>query len=55
MGISGRPAGAFVIREGKVSWQPAVDVNRLVLTGATIVVTALLTARSIVRIRTRGR
>jgi len=23
-----RPVGVFTIRQGKVSWQPAVDVNR---------------------------
>ena len=28
-GISARPAGAYVIRDGNVTWQPAVDVNRL--------------------------
>lgn len=29
-GLSARPAGAFVVKDGTVSWQPAVDVNRLV-------------------------
>jgi uncharacterized spore protein YtfJ len=28
-GVNARPAGAFVIRGGKVRWYPAVDVNRL--------------------------
>jgi uncharacterized spore protein YtfJ len=32
LGLIARPAGAYVIRDGEVSWQPAVDVNRIVLT-----------------------
>ena len=27
-GVSGRPAGAYVIRNGDVTWRPAVDPNR---------------------------
>jgi len=30
-GMSGRPAGAYVIRDGQVSWRPAVDPNRIVV------------------------
>jgi uncharacterized spore protein YtfJ len=29
-GMNGRPAGAFVIQNGEVSWRPAVDVNRVI-------------------------
>jgi uncharacterized spore protein YtfJ len=28
--IGARPVGAYVIKDGDVSWQPAVDVNRIV-------------------------
>ena len=28
-GLAGRPAGAWVIRDGEVEWKPAVDVNRI--------------------------
>ena len=38
-GVNARPAGAFVIREGKVRWYPAVDVNRLA--GVMAVVTVV--------------
>ena len=30
-GIQARPVGAYVIKGEQVSWQPAVDVNRLIL------------------------
>ena len=29
-GLSGRPVGAYVIRDGQVTWRPAVDVNRVI-------------------------
>jgi hypothetical protein len=35
-----KPLGVFVIREGRASWVPAVDKNRVALIGA---VTGLLT------------
>jgi uncharacterized spore protein YtfJ len=30
-GLIGRPAGAWVIRDGEATWKPAVDVNRAAL------------------------
>jgi uncharacterized spore protein YtfJ len=30
-GLQARPVGAYVIRGDEVSWQPALDLNRLVL------------------------
>ncbi len=30
-GMSARPAGVYVLRNGKVRWRPAIDVNRIVL------------------------
>jgi enoyl-CoA hydratase len=29
-GIGAKPVGAYVIKDGDVSWQPAVDVNRII-------------------------
>lgn len=29
-GLGARPVGAYVIRDGAVSWEPAVDVTRIV-------------------------
>src|SRR5690242_3008763 len=40
-GLRARPAGAFVLRNGKVRWMPAVDVNRIIL-GAQVLVGILL-------------
>lgn len=41
--LSARPAGAFVVREGKVSWQPAVDVNRIVAGGQLLGLVGMVT------------
>jgi uncharacterized spore protein YtfJ len=41
-GIVARPIGAYVIRDGSVSWRPALDVNRLLVLAAVLV---LLLAR----------
>lgn len=46
--------GVFVIKDSEVRWQPAVDVNRIVLAGQLVLVAALLTVRSIVRARARA-
>jgi len=44
-GMSGaRPLGAFVVRDGRVRWHPAIDVTR-VITTAELAVGAVLVAR----------
>jgi uncharacterized spore protein YtfJ len=40
-GLVARPAGVYVIKDGAVSWQPAVDVNRIVAVGVSGWVTAV--------------
>jgi uncharacterized spore protein YtfJ len=50
-GLSARPVGAFLIRGDEVAWQPAVDLNRLVLGGQVVAIIALLTIRTIVKVR----
>jgi uncharacterized spore protein YtfJ len=29
-GIGARPVGVYVVKDGDVSWRPAVDVNRMI-------------------------
>lgn len=53
-GISARPAGVYVISGGDVRWQPALDLNRVILGGQIVAVIALLVARSVLgRLRRR--
>jgi uncharacterized spore protein YtfJ len=49
-GVNAAPAGAFVIQDGKVSWQPAIDVNRAITAVAAVAV-ALVLSRGWVRSR----
>ena len=50
-GLSSRPVGAFIIKDGTVRWRPAVDINRIVLGGQIVAIVALLTIRAIVKAR----
>ncbi|NYD40169.1 spore germination protein GerW family protein [Nocardioides panaciterrulae] len=50
-GLSGRPAGVYVVREGRVSWRPAVDPNRVVTVLGLVLVAFLLSRPRLVRAR----
>jgi uncharacterized spore protein YtfJ len=52
-GLGVVPVGALVIRDGGVSWRPAVDVNKVILGGQLVAVVALLTLRSYLKLRAR--
>ena len=54
-GVSSRPVGAFVIKGDEVRWQPALDLNRVILMGQVVTIVALLTARAIVKASTKRR
>jgi uncharacterized spore protein YtfJ len=52
-GLSARPAGAFVVRNGHVRWRPAVDVNRIILGGQIVAIVALWVLGTVLRARSR--
>jgi uncharacterized spore protein YtfJ len=52
-GVIARPAGAYVVKEGSVTWRPALDINRIILGGQIVAIVALLTVRSILKARAR--
>ena len=54
-GLTARPVGAFVLRNGEVSWQPAVDVNRVVLGSYVFAFLTLLVVRSMLKARAKRR
>lgn len=41
-GVAGKPAGAYVIKDGRVTWRPAVDPNRVIMTLGCVAVAYLL-------------
>jgi uncharacterized spore protein YtfJ len=53
-GLSAKPAGAYVIRDGEVSWQPAIDVNRIIMGGQIVAVVLILMIGSIVRAKMKA-
>jgi uncharacterized spore protein YtfJ len=53
VGLSAKPMGVFVVKDRKVKWQPAVDVNRVILGGQGIAVAALLVVRALIKARQR--
>ena len=50
-GLTAKPAGIYVIRDGTATWQPALDLNRVILGGQILGIVALLVLRSILRRR----
>ena len=50
-GLTAKPAGMFVIRNGDAEWRPALDLNRVILGGQLVAIIALLVLRSILRRR----
>ena len=45
-GLQARPVGAYVIRDGEVEWEPAVDVSRIALAGLGALVLCAFLLRS---------
>ena len=50
-GVTGRPAGAYVVRDGEVSWRPAVDPNRIITIVGLVVIAYLISRPRMVRAR----
>ena len=48
-GLAAKPAGAYVITGTDVRWQPAINVNRIILGGQLVVVVLLIVLRSVLR------
>jgi uncharacterized spore protein YtfJ len=44
-GLTARPVGVFVIREGSVRWEPALDLNRIILGGQVVAIVMFLSLR----------
>ena len=50
-GLTAKPAGMYVIRDGAATWQPAIDINRVIIGAQVVAIVALLVVRSIFRRR----
>ena len=52
-GLRAVPTGVYVIKDGSVTWQPAFDVNRVILGGQLVAVVLFLVIRAIVGVLAR--
>ena len=50
-GLTAKPAGMYVIRDGDAEWKPALDLNRVIIGGQIVAIVALLVIRSIFKRR----
>lgn len=51
LGVSAKALGVYVIQGDKVTWRPAVDVNKVILGAQLVAATGLLVARAIIKAR----
>jgi uncharacterized spore protein YtfJ len=54
-GLVARPSGAWVVESDDVTWKPAIDVNRIVLGGQIIAMTAIIMTGRILLAQSRRR
>jgi uncharacterized spore protein YtfJ len=54
-GLGGSPAGAYVVTNGAVRWQPALDLNRVILGAQVLALVGLLTLRAAIKARAQRR
>jgi uncharacterized spore protein YtfJ len=52
-GMSAKPAGVYVVANGKVRWEPAVDITKIVVGAQMLAFLALLTIRGVLKARRR--
>lgn len=50
-GIRARPVGVYVIKDGDVRWEPALDLNRIILGGQIVAIFFLLVLRAALKRR----
>ncbi|MET9287854.1 sporulation protein [Nocardia beijingensis] len=41
-GIGAKPVGAYVLRDGRLTWHPAVDVNAIIETAGKVLIAGIL-------------
>ena len=50
-GLNATPVGAYVIKDGVVTWQPAIDLNRAIMGAQLVMIVMLLALRAMIRAR----
>jgi uncharacterized spore protein YtfJ len=50
-GLNAQPAGAYVIKNGELSWEPALDLNRVIFGGQLVAIVALIVVGIVLKAR----
>ncbi len=53
-GLRATPAGVYVIKDGVVRWEPAMDLTRVAIMGQIVAIVLLLVVRSVLKSRSKG-
>ncbi|NUS74026.1 MAG: sporulation protein [Corynebacteriales bacterium] len=53
LGVAAKPLGVYLIKDGKVAWRPALDLNKVIMGGQIVMVVALLTLRALIKARSK--
>jgi len=53
-GVGAKPSGVYEIRDGRVRWVPAIDVNRLLAIAGTVLVTYYLSTMRAAKFRSKA-
>jgi hypothetical protein len=54
-GLRARPAGVFAIRDGRVTWHPALNLNLVIFGGQVVALAGIFALRGVVRAWLRHR
>ena len=54
-GVSAKPLGVYVLRDGKARWLPAVDVNKIIVGGQLLAAVGMLIGATVLRARAQPR
>jgi len=54
-GLTARPTGAWIIEDGRATWKPAIDVNRVVLGAQAIALAAIVVTGRVLLAHSRPR
>ncbi|MGW4328789.1 sporulation protein [Nocardia sp. NPDC004573] len=41
-GVGAKPVGAYLLRDGRLTWHPAVDVNAIIATAGRVLIAGML-------------
>ncbi|MEO8251896.1 MAG: sporulation protein [Chloroflexota bacterium] len=54
-GVRATPVGAWIVRDGQVAWEPAIDATRIAALAMLVAIVFLLTVRSIANANAKAR